>query len=340
MVLTAVGLYLLHAQASGQRRQTIWATGILIFIVLVVSIPLLRYLVDEPGGFLQRTFTRMGTAERPLPGPAWQIFLQNLWRAVVMFSWSDGEVWVVSIPHRPALDVVSGALFWLGVVLLLGRYLRQRQWSDLFLILSIPLLMLPSILSLAFPNENPNLYRTGGAMIPVFLIVALALDGFMRALGTRLGKPRGLTLAWGITLLLFSWSAYQSYNLVFDQFYRQYRNSAWNTSEMGQVIRSFVGSVGNVDTTFLVGYPHWAGSRVLGIAAGYPTKYFAIWPDRFETTLADPRPKLFLLNPQDLADLEKLQLLYPQGWHQIYDSQVENKDFILFFVPPSDSIHP
>jgi hypothetical protein len=79
---------------------------------------------------------------------------------------------------------------------------------------------------------------------------------------------------------------------------------------------------------------------VLGIAAGYPTKDFAIWPDRFEATLADPRPKLFLLNPQDLADLEKLQLLYPQGWHQIYDSQVENKDFILFFVPPSDSIHP
>ena len=80
-----------------------------------------------------------------------------------MFNWDDGEIWVHSVIHRPALDVVSGALFLIGVVLLSIRYIRKRRWLDLFLILSIPLLTMPSILSLAFPGENPALNRAGGA---------------------------------------------------------------------------------------------------------------------------------------------------------------------------------
>ena len=88
-----------------------------------------------------------------------------------MFNWSDGDTWVHSIVFRPALDVVSGALFMIGIVLVVIRYIRQRHWQDLFLLVAIPLLELPSILSLAFPNENPVLTRTGAALIPVFLIV-------------------------------------------------------------------------------------------------------------------------------------------------------------------------
>jgi len=40
-------------------------------------------------------------------------------------------------------------------VLVIVRYIRKRDWVDLFLLVSIPLLMMPSILSLAFPEENP-----------------------------------------------------------------------------------------------------------------------------------------------------------------------------------------
>ena len=93
-----------------------------------------------------------------------------------MFNWDDGEIWVHSITHRPALGVVSGALFLIGIVLLLIRYLRKRHWLDLFLLLSIPLLAMPSILSLAFPGENPALNRAGGAYVTAFVIAGLALE--------------------------------------------------------------------------------------------------------------------------------------------------------------------
>ena len=118
----------------------------------------------------------------------------------MMFFWDDGDVWVHSIPHRPALDVISAALFFLGLVLVVLRYLRKRSWVDLFLLVSIPLLLLPSILSLAFPNENPNLNRTAGAYVPVFLILAIGLEGLLSAIKRSLAGAagyRGRLRCWG-----------------------------------------------------------------------------------------------------------------------------------------------
>ncbi|MFL7871047.1 MAG: glycosyltransferase family 39 protein, partial [Anaerolineales bacterium] len=181
VVVVAVGLYILHAQSKGVRRDAMLWLVILGLASLVVFTPLLRYSIDNPGIFSYRALSRLGSAEQPLPAPALQIFFSNLWRGLGMFNWDDGEIWVHSVTHRPALGVVSGALFLIGVTLLLIRYLRRRHWLDLFLLLSIPLLAMPSILSLAFPAENPALNRAGGAYVPVFVIVALALDGLVSA---------------------------------------------------------------------------------------------------------------------------------------------------------------
>ena len=134
--------------------------------------------------------TRVSGLERPLPDELWRVFLQNLRNSLTMFAWDNGETWPISIPHRPLLDVVTSALFHLGVVLVIIRYIRQRHWFDIFTLISIPVLMMPSILSLAFPGENPSINRSAAAMIPVFLIVGMSADGFLTALESV------STLAW------------------------------------------------------------------------------------------------------------------------------------------------
>ncbi len=196
VVVIAIGLYLVHAQSKGVRRDAILWLVILGLASLVVFTPLLRYTLDNPKSFSYRAFSRVGSIEQPLPAPVHEIFFSNLWRGLGMFNWDDGEIWVHSVTHRPALDVVSAALFLIGVVLLLIRYIRKRHWLDLFLLLSIPLLTMPSILSLAFPGENPALNRAGGAYVTAFVIVGLALDGLLTgwvregANGNRLGAGR------------------------------------------------------------------------------------------------------------------------------------------------------
>ena len=336
VVVVAIALYLVHAESKGMRVQALFWLLLVGLVSLVVFLPLLRYALENPEAFSYRSFTRLGSVERPLPGPAWQLFLGNLWRALTMFAWDDGEIWVHSVTHRPVLDVVSGALFHLGVLIVLVRYWLQRHWQDLFLLLSLPLLMLPSILSLAFPAENPSLNRLGGAIVPVFLLVGLAGDALWQTIRSRLGKPVGELLVWGLAVFLLIWSAAQNFDLVFRQYQQAYRAAAWNTSEMGAVISSFATSVGSPDSAWVVAFPHWVDTRLVGMNAGYPLKDYAIWPEQFSAAKNNPGAKLFLVKPEDQAGLQALSQAFPAGVIQRYTSQSPGHDFLMVFVPPEE----
>jgi 4-amino-4-deoxy-L-arabinose transferase-like glycosyltransferase len=336
VVVIAVGLYLLHVQSKGSRRRAVIWLSLLALVSLFVFLPLLHYMLENPQTFYDRTFSRLGDTENPLPGPALQIFFSNSWNALCMLNWDNGDIWVHSVTYRPALDVVSGALFLIGCILLLVRYLRQRHWLDLFLLLSVPLLMLPSILSLAFPKENPALNRAAGALVPVFVIVALALDGLLTGSGSGKFRRAGVTLTWLVTGVMLLWSVTQNYDLVFRQYSEQYQAGAWNTSEMGAVIKQFGQTYGSTDNAWIVPYPFWVDTRLPGVWAGIPNRDFAVWPQDLGTTVPVTGTKLFIVNPKDTDSVDTLKQLYPKGVFSLYKTAtgMEGKNFLIFFVPP------
>ncbi len=340
VVVVGVGLYVIHQRSWRVWRQSIFGLAVITLLAVVGFIPLLRYIANPINRemFFYRSLTRVGTVEQPLPGPAWKILIGNTWNAMRMFGWDGGDVWTVSVPHRPALDVVTAALCYLGMGLLFVRYLRKHNWVDLFLLLSVPMLMLPSILSLAFPNENPVLSRTSGAIIPVFVMVGIAMESLLSTLKERMDGARvgaGVLVAGGLGVVLFLLSANANYDLVFNQYRKGYDLSSWNSSEMGAVYKDFATSIGTRDTFWLVGYPYWVDSRLVSIVAGFPDRDCAITPDALADTQAELRAKLFILHPQDTVSLNVLQQLYPTGTTQLYKSKYETKDFVMFFVPPS-----
>ena len=294
VVMVAVGLYLLHAAARGRRVQTLAMFLMLVLAALLVFVPLMRYALDRPDMFSYRALTRLAGDhpdgnESPLqaawqsffvapsdpaqPGPGWKIFVENTYKALIMFQYDNGEIWVHSVPHRPALEFVSAALFTLGALFLLVRYLLRRDWLDLFLLLAVPLLLMPSILSLAFPGENPSLNRTGGAAVVVFVIAAQALEGLYQAWSgvNAGGKSSGIRQSWvalGMVSLLLLVSIQQNYRLVFETFATEFRDGAWNTSDMGRVIRAFVAEGNSVEQAWVVPFPYWVDTRLVGIQAG------------------------------------------------------------------------
>ncbi len=335
LIVAVVGLYLLHRQSRGARMQTVWWLTLLASTSLMIFLPLLRYWISEPEMFSYRLMTRITSAERPLPGPALEIFLKNLWNALVMPFWDNGETWVHSITHRPALGIVAAVFFFVGVVLLIVRYMRQRNWLDISLLVSFPLLLMPSIISLAFPAENPSLNRTAGALVVVFLIAAMGLDALLTTLQSRSLSPGGTWLAWGLAAILLVWSSAQNYDLVFRQYHEQFRRGAWNTSELGAVIRQFADTVGDEDSAWVMGFPHWVDTRLVGINAGFPLHDYALWFYQLDSTLETPAPKMFLFRPDDEETLTQLQSFYPEGIMKLYDAQVEGTDFYIYFIPPS-----
>jgi len=333
LVLVAFALYFLLNRPRGNSREVLTWLVAFSFAALIVVLPLFRYTLDTPEMVVYRSLTRMGTVERALPGEPLGIFLSNTWNALVMFFWDDGDVWVHSIPNRPALAVMDAALFFSGAALVLLRAVRRPNWRDALLLVSIPVLLLPSILSLAFPNENPSLNRTAGAYVPVFLIAALGMDALLRAVWQKISGKTGLVSAAlvGGVLILASYSA--NADLFFNQYYKQYTASAWNTAEMGQVMRGFTQVVGTDETTWVIGYPHWVDTRLVGINAGFIERSPEISIAQLDKTTADPRAKLFMLNVADTAALNSLNALYPQGWSWLHKSATPGRDFMLFMAP-------
>ena len=329
-VVAIVIIYLLHVRDAQTRKQTLLWLGLLALTSFMLFIPLARYAAEFPEQFGYRAFSRLGSVERPLPGPAWQLFLGNLWNAAKEFNWNDGNIWVHSIPDRPALDYVTGALFLLGAALVLIRYLRSRHWADLVALLAIPMTQMPSILSLAFPDENPSLNRTGGAIVPVFLMVGIGLDGLLTSFGS--GKMRRV-LAWGLAGVLLLASSFQNYDLVFHQYNDQYTANAWNTSEMGQVIKDFRAANANTDNEWIVPFPFWVDTRLPPMWAGVPGRDIAIRPENLAATTAVPGPKIFIVAIDDQETLTVLQSLYPHGQLRRYTSALPQHDFWIFTIP-------
>jgi hypothetical protein len=336
LLLLATFLYVIHIRSSIPA----WNLAIIGLLLVGVSsfilfLPLLRYTLQNPDMVAYRTMTRVGSLEQPLPGPAWQIFLHNLWNALVMFSWDDGEVWVNSVTHRPVLDVITGALFHIGIAAVLINYIKSRRWIDLFLIISIPVLMLPSIFSLAFPSENPCTNRTAGALIPVFLVTGIGLDLIMTTIQNHF-RRRGSFLAWSLAAFFLLISSFQNYDLVFSQFPAVFDTSSWNTTQLGKVVREFSDVFGDPESAYVVPFPYWVDTRLVGINAGYPTKDYALWPEQFPQTTQNPNAKMFLLKPEDTKSLDELRSLYPSGQLRLFNSGISGRDFFIYFVPQAD----
>ena len=338
VVVTAFVLYWLHSRRSQdvRRELPVWLV-MLALVSMFVFLPLLRYWLENPASFGFRAFTRLGGVEQPLPAPAYQIFISNVWNALRMFNYDDGEIWVHSVPHRPALDIISAALFLIGVALILVRYIRNRHWLDLFLLVSVPLLLMPSILSLAFPSENPALNRAGGAYIPAFIIAAMALDGLLSSFGR--GGMRSV-FTWGLAGVLFFFSAFQNYDLVFNQYYTSFRNGSWNSSDMGRVIEQFEQANGSTENVWIVPFPHWVDTRLPAVWAGIPNRDLAVWRENLPDTVEFAGPKLFMVKADlerpevnDQETLDALEELYPNGQLRMFDSDVQGHDFWIYSVP-------
>ncbi|MAT43129.1 MAG: hypothetical protein CL609_12370 [Anaerolineaceae bacterium] len=330
-------LYLLHTWREGNKQQVIFVFIILVLVSIVLFTPLFSYLTEDPSIVLGRSLSRLTSSERAFQEPPALVFFKNLKDALLMPFLDNGNTWVHSIPQRPALDIISAALYFLGSLFVFIRYLKQKNWEDISLLLSVPLLMMPSILSLAFPEENPSLNRTSGAIIPVFILVGIGMDGVFSNLWRNAKQRIGKIILVGFGSGILIVSSLLNYDLVFTQFHDNYMRNAWNTTQIGEVIHGWSVSTGNKDYAYVVPYPHWVDTRLVGINAGYPTKDYALWPDRFEDTLMIKDAKLFILKPDDSEALIKLQNLYPQGILNIFDSGREGKDFYIFEIPAESS---
>jgi hypothetical protein len=123
-----------------------------------------------------------------------------------------------------------------------------------------------------------------------------------------------------------------NYDLVFNQYADQFLRNAWNSSEIGAQIARFVEAGNSPDNVFVIPYPHWVDTRLVGIHAGYPGRDYALWADELYTTEFVSGQKLFIIKPEDQQTLDTIKSYYPDAQDEIFYSRTPGKEFIMIYV--------
>lgn len=336
-LVVGILIYMAYHRFNQPSRSAGWSFLLTALFAFVVFLPLFRYALEYPQFFSGRMLSRISSTEVPLPDNVFLVFLSNLWNALVMPFWKSGTAWVITVTGKPALDILSAALYFLGLVIVVLRWLRSRSWQDLFLLLSIPLLMLPSILSLAFPAENPSQSRSGAAMIPIFLMAALAFESLLRSLWLKAGIKANKSLVVLFAVIVILLSARQNFDLALVQYPDGYRKSTWNSSQMSVVVRDFTNSFGSVENVWVLSVPHWVDTRLVAMQAGYIDRDFELWADDLATTLDHVGTKLFFVKADDAVSMEKLLAVYPGGFQTYHSNPVQGRDFIVYMIGTNEN---
>jgi hypothetical protein len=329
-------------------------------IALAVYIPMYHYAEINPDQFWNRTRGRMfgeqafvrlnpqtGSLEAYEPTLREQaerfwdqrdVFEDNYADALRMFHWEGDGAWI-SNPHSyPALDGVAGGLLILGLAAWGAWLFRQRDPALWLLPISVLIMLLPSAMTVAFSNENPNFTRASGAIPGVFMLAAFPV-GMLCGELTRVNVRSFRAPAGGIAALaLIAGLLWYGIGWNWQAFFTDYRlnySYSWKPyHEISKPMRDFAQGEGSYGNAFMVAYPHWLDHRILGTMAGDIR-----WPNGLVTRedllpairrnqgtpyqYDSTKPLWVMYHIDDPDTAAYLDTLLPGGTHTLYEYRYE-----------------
>ena len=297
---------------------------------LLAFAPLLGYISMHPDLFAYRMATRLTSLEVPVQGNPLLIFLDNNLRALAMFNVRGDVVWVNSLPSVPSVDFLLGACLFAGALYGAYRLIRFREYPFVLILFAVFVLLLPSTLAFAFPEENPSVVRAGGVAPFIMILAALSLAWgrklFARADSELLGTFLVGAILLGVTLTNF--------NLYFSRYDEQYRRAAWNSTEVADALRTYAEAHNDWEHIYVVSAPHWVDYRAVGIHLGNFDfrNHLVENEEQFRAQALDLAPKMYVLKNQDADSLMALAKLYPRGIAVQVNSRTLGRDFVAFFT--------
>ena len=302
-------------------------------MALLVYAPLARYAISFREQYWTRIQSRGGGSEAPVEAP-FATFIDNVRDGFLMFNWQGDVVWVLNISFKPGLDFAMGALMALGALVLLLRWLRHRDLPTVFFAIAFLALMLPTVLSIAFPAENPAFGRASGLLPLVFVLVALPVYLVAAAVRRLLPQWWGAVAVVGVATGLVVWVGVIDFQDYHNDYDARYKASAHNTTEVASAMLNFADRGPGIEGTFFVVHPFWVDTRNLALELG-DFGWDNIIPDIEDVDLGrdTPNPKLYILHQEDVTSLQWLTGEYPAGIVRTVRSAVgREKDFVVFIT--------
>ncbi len=371
VVIAGVVLALIvRARSRIDTRRYVLNLIALIVVAVVVFVPLGRYMAQYPESFWQRTAGRLfgdDTVRDPKTGEVTQLdltladrleafrknipfLMDNLVASLLMFNYRGHASFFDGAPEGfPALDFFSGALFALGLGLVVWRIIRRRDPLDWLLPVALVIMALPGALAIAYTIEVPSFTRSSGTLPIVYLIAALPLALLLREVFKHItwNRVRYAILSGVVILLIFG--AVSNANVYFVSAMDDYRDATLPHRQAGRIMQGFMNSSGTPGNAFVDDFDYWWDYRALGIESGDPHWANIIWrnPSYKESLLQliqknmgtpyefrPDREVLIFVEPSHTVMLDLLKALFPKGNVIKVASFKPSRDFLMYVVPP------
>ena len=362
VALAGLAALFLRRPVGGTRRAAFGNFGALVALAAATAVPLARSAHDAPAVFWERTagrilgddvvsvdpvsgdtVTRLATAAERRAALLWNLrrLGPNAARAAGMFHVNGDRSWFTGAPEGPPqLERLTGALLLAGLGGLAVRLARRRDPGDALAILGLPVMLLPTALALARPNEVPSATRASGALPFALFLAAWAGAHAIRPVAERAGAR----VAAAVALLALSFGAATNARVYFGSAMDAYRASTFPYDEAGAILGAFGRAHGAPGNAFMVSAPYWWDHRAIAFTSGFTRWENGVLPDRlFEQidekvrsnagtpfTIRPLAPLLFFVSPDDTGTLERLRDSAPGGRLRRVHASRTGKNFFLF----------
>jgi hypothetical protein len=352
-----VAIMLLTPLVSGQRRALLfhWQDILLLVVVAVyVFIPLGRYAYEQPQMYGYRAATRITDLEATLPQNVWATLLETTQKALLMFNVRGDGVFIANVPFVRELGFVTAIFFILGLAYVLWNW---RDGYNLTVLAAFGVMLLPTILSLAFPQEVPNAIRAIGVLPAVMLFPALALAlvgrrllAFYRAQAARkwcvslaVNGEHRLCVGWdarrarlmavgAVLVLALVLEARAVYPFYFERYvaHLPYKNYSI-TLEMARAIDDFADD----GESYIKSVPYWYDGNAVRAQLQRTDQS---WHNELEVLIpgeeplaGEPGKFMVIVHPEDIEALQILREMFPQGMERAHYDFEQQVAFITFY---------
>jgi len=352
-VLVSLVAYALVDRGRVLRRH--WRDVLLLFLVaLLVFIPLGRYAWDEPQMYIYRVATRVTSLEHQLPSDVLGVVMDNFRKAALMFNYLGDIVFIANVPFERQLGYISGILFVLGLAYVFARW---RRGHNVLILGFLFFAMMPTVLSIAFPQEVPNATRASGTLGPVYVLVGGALALLRQGLFDLLPEGSYRQLVFDLRLsnavdwhfgrrLRFDWRyvvavglvaslAAETYSIYPMYFHRYVDHLPARNYSISLEIARAIDDFADDGESYVVVWPYWYDGNALRAqlgAVGEDWHNEIGTPSPSDPPLSTLRGKaMFVLHPDDRRSLEVLRAFFPRGVATRHSDYGGNTAFITFY---------
>jgi hypothetical protein len=132
-------------------------------------------------------------------------------------------------------------------------------------------------------------------------------------------------------------TTYLNYQRYYKSYLASYQMASQNSSEMGESMRGFIATGGDLKHITIRAWPHWVDTRALALIMGdvswQDTNVVIDRIDDLTRQRDDPAPQMYLLHRNDKDGLALLQKTFPTGYVVLHRSPIPRHEYMLFLVP-------